>query len=189
MGFKLDKKKLTNLFFFIGVLLFLIPNTRGMIQIFLTRLIAFSPGVVDQEDQQQVASYDWKLQGIIKAQNLDFETTKGKVVLINFWATWCPPCIAEMPSLQELYNTYNDRVQFLFVSDEVEANLQKFMSDKNYDFPIHRSRSSVPEQLHTKTIPATYLIAKDGAIVIEKTGAADWNTSKVHATIDRLLAE
>ena len=182
------KKKIGNGVFFVLLLLFLVPATRTQIQIFLTRYISFSPGLVAEDSREVLTAYDWDLQGV-NTENLDFETTKGEVVLVNFWATWCPPCIAEMPSMQKLYDRYKDKAHFVFVSNEVDSVLHKFMRTKEYDFPIYRAISNTPPLLYGKSLPTTYLLDKKGALVINKVGAADWDSDTVHKTIDKLLAE
>ncbi|WP_103864325.1 TlpA disulfide reductase family protein [Aquimarina sp. I32.4] len=183
---KFEKKKISNIIFVIILVLFFIPNTRGMMQIFLTRIFSFSPSIVEVEERKKVATYDWKLHGV-NTPSINFDTARDKVVLINYWATWCPPCIAEMPSLQKLYNDYQDKVVFLFVTTDDDPELNKFMKNKNYNYPIYRSLSEHPKPFISKTIPATYLIDKKGNIIIDKVGAADWNTTKVRETIDSLL--
>lgn len=185
---KFDKKKISNIIFVIILLLFFIPNTRGMMQIFLTRIFSFSPSLVAVEDRAKVASFDWKLHGV-NTKSMNFNSAEGKVVLLNYWATWCPPCIAEMPSLQKLYNDYKDKVVFVFLTEDDDPELNKFMNDKDYNYPIYRSLSAHPKPFKHKPIPGTYLIDKKGNIVIHKIGAADWNTQKVRATIDQLLSE
>lgn len=185
---KFNKKNISNLIFVIILVLFFIPNTRGMMQIFLTRIFSFSPRVVEVEERTKVMSYDWKLHGV-NTESINFDTAKGKVVLVNYWATWCPPCIAEMPSLQKLYNDYKDKVVFLFVTTDDDPEINKFMKDKSYYYPIYRSLSQHPKPFVSKTIPTTYLINKKGDIIIDKVGAADWDSSKVRETIDVLLAE
>lgn len=185
---KFNRKNISNLIFVGILILFFIPNTRGMMQITLTRIFSFSPSLVDEEERVNVATYDWKLHGV-NTESINFDQAKGKVVLVNFWATWCPPCIAEMPSLQNLYNEYKDRVMFVFLTDVDDQELNKFMSDKNFYFPVYRSLSNVPKPFVTSPIPSTYLVDKSGTIIIDKRNAADWDTKKVKNTIDQLLAE
>ncbi len=185
---KFDQKKISNLIFVIILLLFFIPNTRGMMQIFLTRIFSFSPSVVDTEERMSVANYDWKLHGV-NTDAMNFATAEGKVVVLNYWATWCPPCIAEMPSLQDLYTDYKDKVVFVFLTEDDDPELHKFMSDKDYNFPIYRSLSPHPKPFVHKPIPGTYVIDKKGSIVIHKVGAANWNSDSVRATLDQLIAE
>ncbi|WP_062061076.1 TlpA family protein disulfide reductase [Aquimarina longa] len=185
---KLNKKNISNVIFVIILVLFFIPNTRGMMQIFLTRIFSFSPSLIAVEERVKIETYDWKLHGV-NTESTNFNTAKNKVVLVNYWATWCPPCIAEMPSLQKLYNDYKNKIVFVFLTTDDDPELYKFMSNKSYDYPIYRSLSEHPKPFISKTIPATYILDKKGNIIIDKVGAADWNSSKVRETIDALLEE
>jgi len=186
---KFNKKNFSNIAFAILLVLFFIPNTRGMMQIFLTRIFSFSPGVVHVDEREKIATYDWKLHGVNTAP-LNFTEAKDKVILINYWATWCPPCIAEMPSLQELYNEYknNDQVVFLFITNETDEDIYKFINAKSYDYPVYRSLGNDPKPFVNNPIPQTYLLDKKGNIVIDKSNAWKWNSDKVKKTIDNLIA-
>ena len=166
----------------------IIPGTRKPIQIFVNKLLAFSPSVNSEDDRELIADYNWVLERNNK-DRLEFPNLKNKVVLVNFWATWCPPCIAEMPSFELLYRDYKDKVEFLFVSSEDHETVRGFLNRKNYSIPAYRPLSEAPEPLNGNTLPTTFLIGKNGAIVIEKVGAADWNSEKLRETLDKLLLE
>ncbi|MFC5046579.1 TlpA family protein disulfide reductase [Aquimarina hainanensis] len=185
---KIDKNKITNIIFVIILVLFFIPSTRGMIQIVLTRIFSFSPSVVQVDERKKINSYDWKLHGV-NTESINMQTAEGKVIVLNYWATWCPPCIAEMPSLQKLYTDYGDKVVFLFVTTDDDPELHKFMNDKHYNYPIYRSLSQTPHPFNGEKFPTTYVVDKKGNIVIDKVGAADWNSSTVRKVLDELLAE
>tara|TARA_R110001583_G_scaffold150071_2_gene302135 strand:+ start:496 stop:1059 length:564 start_codon:yes stop_codon:yes gene_type:complete len=184
---KLSKSQISNLFFLLVIALLLIPQTRKPIQIFLNKGFAlFSPSIESIEDQITLKSYDWKL----KDENgavFNFETTKGKIVFINYWATWCPPCIAEMPSIQALYNDYHDKVEFVFVTTDTYSEIDVFLKKHHYSFKVYRPLSNDAGLFDVPSIPRTFLIDKQGNIVIDESGAANWNSVKVRATIDALL--
>ena len=180
------KKNWSNLLFVIIFVLLLVPKTRMPIQVFFQRLISFSPSEISKNDQLFLNDYNWSLSKLNGAST-NLKKNKGNIVLINKWATWCPPCVAEMPSLQNLYDTYGDKVSFYFISDETPEKLNAFMSKNGYDFPIYISASLAPEKLNSNSLPTTYLIGKDGAIVIQKVGAADWDSTSVRETLNRLL--
>ncbi|MDW5290949.1 TlpA family protein disulfide reductase [Formosa sp. PL04] len=186
---KSKKNKISNIIFAVFILLLIIPQTRQPIQVFLQKGLAmFGPSVEDKADQEQLDSYQWKLTDL-NGVSYDFKSAEGKVVLVNFWATWCPPCIAEMPSLVDLHTDYKDEVQFLFVSNEDKSVIEAFLKKRDFNLPVYQPISAVPEALNTSTIPRTLLIGKDGKIVIDKTGASNWNSDTVRETIDKLLLE
>ncbi len=181
------KKYLTfsNLLFVVALFIMIYSPTREWV----LRQIAFSPSVIESKEAEKIETYQWLLKGVT-TEDLNFENTKNKVVLVNFWATWCPPCRAEMPMLQKLYQEYKDKVVFILVTNENQQKVTAFFTEKGYDFPVYNSITS-PPQVFTKTnsIPATYLIDKNGKVRISKTGAADWNSDKVKKLIDNLLNE
>lgn len=185
---KLFKNQWSNIIIAVIVLVLIIPGTRKPIQIFFNKILSFSPSVTSEEDRGSIAGYNWSLEQNNKDRKA-FSEYKGEVVLVNFWATWCPPCIAEMPSFQELYVDYHDKVNFLFVSSEDHETVRGFLNRKNYTLPAYRPLSQPPEPLNGSTLPTTYLIDKEGNIVIQKVGAADWNSQSVRNTIDELLAK
>ena len=108
---------------------------------------------------------------------------------MNFWATWCPPCIAEMPSIQALYNDYNENVVFLFVTNDDFEIVNKFKTKKGFNFKVYQPINEVPENLMTRSIPRTFIINKAGEIVVDESGAVDWNSQKVRQQFDQLLSE
>jgi len=170
------------------VVVLFIPQTGTPIKVLFNRLIAFSPSEISEEKQKTLSDYNWKLQNL-DGTTAQFSSAEKKVTLVNIWATWCPPCIAEMPSMQALYNTYKEDVSFYFVSIEDPKTVQTFMEKEKYNFPVYTTQDTFPEALQTNSFPTTYLISKNGKIVMHKTGAADWDSESVYKTIDALVAE
>ena len=182
------KKHLSTIALLLLVVLLLIPQTGTPIKVFINRLIAFSPSEIAATKREQIGNYHWQLLNL-EGETINFQQSQGKVTLVNVWATWCPPCIAELPSMQNLYDVYGDRVDFYFVSLESPKTLQNFIQKKGYRLPVYMPQGSLPAALKTTLFPTTYLISKTGAIVIDKTGAADWDSEKSKAIIENLLAE
>jgi thiol-disulfide isomerase/thioredoxin len=178
-----NKKSISNILFVLAIGLLLYPNTRewGM------RQLAFAPSIETVEHTEIIDSYNWELKGLNKPSD-NFNEFEGKVIFINFWATWCPPCRAEMPMIQELYNDYKNKVAFVFVTNEDWNTVSVYFEKNGYDLPVYNSLSKPPQKLtKTNSIPASYLIDKKGNILISKVGAADWNSNKVRSLLDELL--
>lgn len=113
---------------------------------------------------------------------------KGKVVFINFWATWCPPCIAEMPSLDDLYKQFQDdeRIVFLFINeDDDTGKAVDFLAKKGYTMPIVTRAGGVPSEIYSGTLPTTVVLNKEGNIVFKEEGLAKYNST---AFINQLKA-
>ncbi len=182
------KKNWSNILFIVFIALLLIPQTRLPVMAYIQRAISFSPSQIDKEDRNSLTDYQWKLRSIENEQ-VNFNQSSNKVVLLNFWATWCPPCVAEMPELQALYELYGNRIDFYFVTHDPPEKVKAFLTKNNYTFPVYFEQSPAPELLQTNSLPTTYLLSKKGEIVIKKTGAAKWNSDAVHKVIDELLGE
>jgi thiol-disulfide isomerase/thioredoxin len=104
---------------------------------------------------------------------------EGEVVFMNIWATWCPPCIAEMPSINKLYRQFgeSDNVKFVLVSmDDNFDKAKEFMEKRGFDMPIYHYRTKVPGTYESSVIPTTYVISGDGKLMMEKQGLAKYDT-------------
>lgn len=180
------KKHWSNILFGIVVVLFIVPQTRTPIQVFLNKIISFSPSEISEDDRESLKNYNWVLMNE-KGDDINFNQSKDKVVIINYWATWCAPCIAEMPSLQELYTEFKDDVDFYFVTNDDPQKVNTFMAKNDYDMPSYRQRSQAPQLLQSSSLPTTYVISKTGDIIMKKIGSANWSSDKVKNTIKENL--
>ena len=115
---------------------------------------------------------------------------KGKVVFLNFWATWCGPCRIEMPSMESLYNQYKDKgFEILAVnSGESRQQVEDFMKENSFSFPALLDESGkVSSSYGIQAIPTTFLLNSEGKIVLRLVGSIRWDTPKVYAAIETLL--
>lgn len=181
----------TDAIFWVLIILLLIPDTRAG---FLT-VVSKVRTAVFQSDLKPVngallngEANSWSLVDL-DGKHAELGDFAGEVILLNFWATWCPPCRAEMPSLEKLYQDYGTKVRFLLVSNEDPEPLTAFMEQKKYSFPVWLNLSAPPPALKTNSIPTTFIMNKEGRIVFSKSGAFDWNSKKVRDFLDRLLSE
>lgn len=185
------KIKKADLVFILLIIFMIIPITRNFIQQSIYKIIGkFNPiEVVDISEQKKIEEYSGVLYAVNKDETIPFSNLKGKIILINFWATWCPPCVAEMSSLQSLYTNFKNDVEFLFISNEDPEELKTFLQENNYNFPIYIPTEGLPNTLEHKSIPSTFIINKEGNAVVEKNGAADWNTKCIHNILNSLITE
>ena len=114
---------------------------------------------------------------------------KGKVLFINFWATWCPPCIAEMPSIDKLQKQFKGNPAIVFMAVVADRDLQKsekFMKDKGYSLPVYALNSPLPAEILSGSIPTTVIVNKEGEVVFRNEGAANYNTGEVVTLLRKL---
>ena len=112
-----------------------------------------------------------------KGKKVSMEEYRGKVIFINFWATWCPPCIAEMPSINAMYNDIDkSKIEVLMVS--FDRNFEKaidFKNNKNFDFEVYAPAGPIPHMYESNSIPTTFIIDSKGNLVFTHKGMADYN--------------
>ena len=187
---KEKRHKRSNLIFIAVIVLLLIPQTRKPIQVFINKGFAYfiKPNVIDQSERLRLSNYNWTLRRL-DGTAFQFKSCEKKVVFVNFWATWCPPCIAEMGSINGLYEHFktNERVEFMIVSNEESEVIQKFIESNNYSFPVLQSVNAYPIEFNVSSIPRTFIISPEGEIVIDKTGAANWGSESVITAVNNLL--
>ncbi|MFM1877414.1 MAG: hypothetical protein RLZZ241_280 [Bacteroidota bacterium] len=105
---------------------------------------------------------------------------KGQVLFINLWATWCPPCIAEMPSIENLYQKTKENVVFIMVSRDRDFSLAKdFVLRKGYSFSIYYAINPLPEILSSPAIPTTFVVAPNSRLAYTHKGMANYNLPEI----------
>ena len=125
----------------------------------------------------------------VDGKKITLADTRGKVFILNSWATWCPPCVGEMPSMQVLWDKYKSNPAFLMLgaSDEKKATVNAYVKSKNFTFQISaESKSFNPYGFDY--IPATFVVAASGDIVALAAGGMEWDDPAIFKAIDILLA-
>ena len=179
----------TDLLFYLLILSLLIPFSRKFVATGMNKLTMHRPTIIREASQVSLLDddYDWTLMDI-EGSPVSFREFKGEVVFLSIWATWCPPCRAEMPNIQHLYEQYGDRVSFVLASQEDPETILRFMEDQGYSMPVYRLVQNPPAKLSTSSIPTSFLISPEGKIQVRKTGAARWAGKFFTAYLDELLS-
>lgn len=173
------------------------PNVKAFVIQNLMKVGLFQPSVpsVNQNSTPQVVSQE-SVQDVIfkdgKGNTVSLSELKGKVVFLNFWATWCPPCIAEMPSINELKKRYKGKEEIVFLMVDADGDYQKstkFMQKRGYDLPVSVAVSSVPDNIFDGSLPTTLILDKQGRLAFKHEGSADYKNQKIVDFIDQLLAK
>lgn len=120
-----------------------------------------------------------------------FSQWRGKLVLINFWATWCSPCLTEMPELNKLYHQYKDRGFALLAintDSEQKKRIETIANKLALDFPILLDEEDqVSRQFGVSGMPATYLVDENGRLIGYIAGARAWHSNDAQRLIESLL--
>jgi thiol-disulfide isomerase/thioredoxin len=126
-------------------------------------------------------------------QKVDMQQLRGKVIFVNFWATWCPPCKEEMPAIEALYRGLGSDGRFAMLTILYKDDPQtaaSYMNANGYTFPVFGDIDGA-SAIHFKVtgVPETYLVDKKGALRKRVIGPADWNSPEARTYINTLLAE
>lgn len=195
----MDKKKLwriiSNVLFVAVVALLIIPSGRTWVQQGLMKIGLFQPDLEAPAIESEHSGETAKIGADVVFTNdegtpVPLADLKGKVVFINFWATWCPPCKAEMPSIQILKDKFkaNDKVVFMLVEIEGEQDkANEFMKAGNMDLPIYYPAGSIPREWLSGSIPTTVILDKEGNTAAHHAGMADYSRKEVFDFITELI--
>lgn len=127
-----------------------------------------------------------------KNEIINTSELKGKVVFINFWASWCPPCRAEFPSIQKFYNEYQSHENLVFLTvnlDENKALGKKYLEKERFTIPFLVPNGSIPEAFLSGSLPTTVVLDKSGKIRMHHAGMADYSKKSFFKQINQLLKE
>lgn len=174
-------------------------NSLYFFLLVILAVIAFVPGVKNYLKNQffpiarienvvtiPETDYDVALKGI-NVPSTNLKNFKGKTLFLNFWGTWCAPCRAEWPSIQKLYDAKKGKVDFALIAmEDKEEEVQKFLKENNYSVPVYTATSPISEKLLPKAFPTTFLLGKNGQILIKEDYSKDWNADSVHQFIDHV---
>jgi thiol-disulfide isomerase/thioredoxin len=187
----LTKKNIGNGLFIAFILLVLfVPSAKALLMQGLMQLGLFRPTI---ETEKQVLSAD--LSAIkfkdAKGNVVSLADLKGKVVFINFWATWCPPCLAEMPSVNKLHQQFGNDKEVVFLMVDADSNFEKaqaYMDRKKYKMPVYIAASTIPDVLFKGSLPTTVVLDKEGRLSYNEAGAANYSSPKFIDFIQQLKA-
>ena len=165
--------------------------SRFFLAVFLGSMLFFlcSPGILRAASAAEKAS-DFSLKGV-DGKTYTLSAYKGKVVLLNFWATWCPNCVEELPSLKKLSAMLKGRdFQIISVSiDEDEGAVRGFLARQPLPFPVLEDpKRKVAFDLYAVFgVPASFLIDKQGQLIGRYYGSRDWTKPDMVKKIEALL--
>jgi thiol-disulfide isomerase/thioredoxin len=166
----------------------------GFVVFWILYLVLLGPRAPDlsleKSGLSRPAEYDWTVFDL-NDERVPFSRFKGKPVFLNFWATFCPPCIEEMPSIARLAEDPRLRgkgIEFVCVSTDVSSDVvRRFLAGHSWSMTFLRTES-LPIVFSTQGLPATFIIAPDGRVAAAIEGADRWDTPKVVAFLEKIAA-
>lgn len=137
------------------------------------------------------ADYNWNASDPFSGEQIAMEKYRGEVLVIKVWATWCPPCVEEMPAMQRMYDTLGpEGVKVMAISvDDSNVPVKQYIERTGLTMPIALPTNGLPEAYETDAIPTSFIISRDGRIVSRTVGMRDWDSAALHADLRALLAQ
>jgi len=149
---------------------------------------------IPDPEEMEVTTIDFESNMLLfkdlEGNEFSLRNFENKVLFINYWATWCNPCLAEMPSMAELYNQYkeNNNIVFLYLSKEDADTIIDYIPKNSSleQLPIYKIVTD-DDLFSTRGIPTTFIVNRNGEIVVKDVGSAAWNDQSVVDYLDKLL--
>ena len=150
----------------------------------------FNPTIEIKDDNSDYPSAPSELILIdLDGKSLSLSSLHNKPVFVNIWATWCPPCRAEMPEIHALYQEMKNDVHFVMISQDSEKDkVKKYLETQEYQFPVYFTKGNMGA-LEGQSIPRSYVIDKQGKVVFSKSGMAGYNSKKFKDFLKELAEE
>lgn len=124
--------------------------------------------------------------------DISLSSLKGKVVVINYWAKWCMPCLVEMPALNQLYLDMRENSNIIFMAVDMDGNAVKgehFIKKRKYSIPVYHIKTELPLDLQTKSIPTTIILDRKGLLVNKHVGGMNFKSTKFREALQQLSEE
>jgi thiol-disulfide isomerase/thioredoxin len=179
---RLKKITLSDTFTFLLVLFTLAvlfsSRAKSYVIIGLMMIGFFKPPIPQSKPGEKLESAPAFVVQNIDGKSVDLQQQKGKVIFINFWATWCPPCLGELAAINELYHKVKNDPNIVFLSVDVDNTLPKsarLLQNRGYQFPVYGGQlEGLPKSFFSGIIPTTIVIDKKGQILFNHTNRANY---------------
>lgn len=183
-------QKTLDVMFWLLLVLLIIPGPRKVIATNVNRVALHlkGPGKLSEEKQVEVTDmdYHWVL-GTADNEPVFLSDLRDQVIFLNFWATWCPPCVAELPEIEKAYQKHKNQVAFILVTNEKPEVVEAFMEKHGYDLPVLYPGTQVPKVFQVSSLPTTFIISRDEKIVAIKKGAGNWGSRATDKLLEELI--
>lgn len=173
-------KKISNwIFLILIVLLLFVPEFKAFVLKGLTYTGLFNATAKEQVvTSDDLNSHPFSMVAHT-GKEISSETLTNKVVFINFWASWCAPCVAEFADIEALYQELKNNPEIVFITlnhDKTPAKGLEFMQKKKYSIPVYELKNQVSRNWFKGTLPTTLVLNKKGKVVFQKENLANYNT-------------
>lgn len=186
------KNSFTMLMLVFIVVMFVSPDAKSFVlrQLMVTGLFDANIDVKGSDDATRAnVDFDFVDQ---KGHVQNTSSLRGQVVFINFWASWCPPCRAEFPSIQRLYIKFKDNPDVFFMTineDNDPAKGRAYLDKESFSVPMYQAIGNIPNEIYSGVLPTTLVLDKNGRMKFHHTGFANYASDKFVKQLEILADE
>lgn len=192
----LRKNWSTTLLVAIFAVLLVNPDAKAWLMRQLASTGLFNSNIEEKTTESQAEETTTVLPNLSVADDkgniINTSELKSKVVFINFWASWCPPCRAEFPSIQTFYDKYKDQKDLVFLGvnldDDASAG-KMYLEKEKFSIPFVLPTGNIPNEFFSGSLPTTVVLDKAGKIRMHHAGMADYSKESFYEEINQLLKE
>lgn len=162
-------------------------DVNGWLKQQLLRTGFFQPDIPLAQMRPEPANFNVHLM-TLDGEPVSLASFRGSAIFMNIWATWCPPCLAEMPYIQSLHDDLQGTgVAFVMIStDDADTDVQAFLDRKGYTFPVYRLAAPLPPPYTSNVLPTTYIIGADGTLGLVHAGMANYDKPEFRTYLRKL---
>mgnify|MGYP000857541945 FL=1 len=166
--------KFTDILFLVFIFMMLTTDGRIFFQRMILKTGVFGDFNSNESRVLSEESMVWRFEDENgRAASLkDFE---GQTVFLNYWATWCPPCNAEMPSIIDLMEKTKGKVKYVFLTHESKEKVVKHLARKQWELPVFYYSIAPPAEISSPSLPTTFIIDPQGKLIYQSKGMRDWS--------------
>lgn len=178
----------TGIFVAIVLVILFVPAAKATLIQGLMEIGLFKPTIENKHSAVNVDLASIKFKDS-KGNTVTLADLKGKIIFLNFWATWCPPCLAEMPSINKFYEQFKDDKEVVFLMIDADGDFPKaqaYLDRKKYKFSVYTFASDLPKTIFKGSLPTTVVFDKQGRIAMNGEGAANYASAKFITFIKQL---
>jgi len=166
--------KFWDILFVIIIIALIVPDGRMLVQRLILKTGLMGKTTANEQNALSNEALQWKL-STADGRLVQLADFSGKPVFINFWATWCPPCRAEMPSIIAMMEKVGNDAEFVFVTYESPEKVNAFLSKQGWNLPVYFPQEDAPAELNASSLPTTVVLNASQEIIHRSEGMRDWD--------------